>query len=63
MVVLSATITGLYSQVRKVVPKNDNEKNVVAFFEAGLNKKDFADASHYIGATYIQHNPKAADGP
>jgi predicted SnoaL-like aldol condensation-catalyzing enzyme len=40
-----------------------NKKNVVEFYEKGLNQKDFAAAAKYFGATYIQHNPSAADGP
>ena len=40
-----------------------NKKNVVDFYEKGLNQKDFTAASTYFGATYIQHNPIAADGP
>ena len=40
-----------------------NKKNVVDFYEKGLNQRDFAAASQYFGATYIQHNPFAADGP
>ena len=33
------------------------------FYEAALNKKDFEEASKYLGSKYIQHNPSAADGP
>ena len=40
-----------------------NKKNVLDFYEKGLNQKDFAAASKHFGATYIQHNPVAADGP
>jgi predicted SnoaL-like aldol condensation-catalyzing enzyme len=40
-----------------------NKKAVVAFYEAGINHKDFAAASQYLGPRYIQHNPNAADGP
>ena len=40
-----------------------NEKTVLAFYDAGLNQKDFAAASQYFGAHYIQHNPLAKDGP
>jgi predicted SnoaL-like aldol condensation-catalyzing enzyme len=39
-----------------------NKKNVVAFYNKAINDKDFAAAEKYIGATYIQHNPMAADG-
>ncbi len=40
----------------------ENKKTVVAFYEAGLNKKDFAAASQFLGPYYKQHNPHAADG-
>ena len=40
-----------------------NKKTVLAFYDAGLNKKDFEAASKYLGSKYIQHNPGAADGP
>ena len=36
---------------------------VRAFYEAGLNQKDFAAASRYMGDHYTQHNPNVADGP
>ena len=40
-----------------------NKKAVLDFYDKGLNQKDFAAASKHFGATYIQHNPVAADGP
>ncbi len=40
-----------------------NKKTVLAFYEAGLNQKDFTAASQYFGAHYTQHNPLAKDGP
>jgi predicted SnoaL-like aldol condensation-catalyzing enzyme len=39
-----------------------NKKNVVAFYEAYINQKDFEAASKYVGSRYIQHNPLGADG-
>jgi len=39
-----------------------NKKNVINFYEEAINHKDFAAASKYLGATYKQHNPNAADG-
>jgi predicted SnoaL-like aldol condensation-catalyzing enzyme len=41
----------------------ENKKTVRALYEAALNKKDFEEASKYLGAKYTQHNPGAADGP
>ena len=40
-----------------------NKKAVLDFYDKGLNQKDFEAASRHFGATYIQHNPIAADGP
>jgi predicted SnoaL-like aldol condensation-catalyzing enzyme len=40
-----------------------NKQTVIAFYEAGINQKDFAKAAQYIGPRYTQHNPNAADGP
>lgn len=39
-----------------------NKRNVVAFYEAALNQKNFRAASQYLGSRYTQHNPTAADG-
>lgn len=39
-----------------------NKKTIMAFYEAGLNKKDFDAASKFIGERYVQHNPLIADG-
>ena len=41
----------------------ENKKIIAAFYDAALNKKDFEEASKYLGSKYIQHNPVAADGP
>jgi predicted SnoaL-like aldol condensation-catalyzing enzyme len=40
-----------------------NKKNVIAFYDAAINQKDFEKAKAYFGAMYKQHNPAAADGP
>jgi predicted SnoaL-like aldol condensation-catalyzing enzyme len=40
-----------------------NKKNVIAFYDAAINQKDFDKAKVYFGAMYKQHNPVAADGP
>lgn len=39
-----------------------NEQKVLAFYEAGINNKDFGAASKFIGERYVQHNPQIADG-
>lgn len=35
---------------------------VLAFYEAALNEKDVQKAKRFLGDTYIQHNPRVADG-
>jgi predicted SnoaL-like aldol condensation-catalyzing enzyme len=39
-----------------------NKKNVIAFYEAAINQKDFDAAEKFMGDKYIQHNPGAPDG-
>lgn len=39
-----------------------NKAVVTAFYDAAINRKDFAAASQYLGPQYIQHNPTAHDG-
>jgi predicted SnoaL-like aldol condensation-catalyzing enzyme len=39
-----------------------NKQTVLAFYEAGINRKDFDAASKFIGERYVQHNPLIADG-
>jgi predicted SnoaL-like aldol condensation-catalyzing enzyme len=36
---------------------------VLQLHEAAINQKDFEAASKFLGPRYIQHNPRAADGP
>jgi len=39
-----------------------NIDTVRAFYEAGLNQKDFGAARRYMGDHYTQHNPNVPDG-
>lgn len=39
-----------------------NKRNVLAFYEAGINSKDFDAAAKLLGERYVQHNPDIADG-
>ena len=41
----------------------ENKKVVLQFYEAAINQKDFEAASKFLGTRYVQHNPRAADGP
>jgi predicted SnoaL-like aldol condensation-catalyzing enzyme len=40
-----------------------NKKAVAEFYDLAINKKDFEAASKFLGPRYVQHNPRAADGP
>jgi predicted SnoaL-like aldol condensation-catalyzing enzyme len=39
-----------------------NKQTVLDFYEVGLNQKDFQAAVKLLGDTYVQHNPRIADG-
>ena len=39
-----------------------NKRVATEFYDAAINRKDFAAASQYLGREYKQHNPTAADG-
>lgn len=58
--IFAASLQAAYADDAKL---ERNKKAVVDFYNKGLNEKDFAAASKHFGATYIQHNPNAADGP
>lgn len=42
--------------------ERENIRVVTAFYDAAINRKDFAVAQQYLGDRYIQHNPTASDG-
>ena len=60
MAALALSLQSAYADDGKL---ERNKKAVLDFYEKGLNQKDFDAASRHFGATYIQHNPGAADGP
>jgi predicted SnoaL-like aldol condensation-catalyzing enzyme len=60
MAALALSLQSAYAEDAKL---ERNKKAVLDFYEKGLNQKDFDAASRHFGATYIQHNPGAADGP
>jgi predicted SnoaL-like aldol condensation-catalyzing enzyme len=43
-------------------PLEANKRIATEFYDAAINRKDFAAASQYLGSNYRQHNPTAADG-
>ena len=61
-VALALTAPQAQAQMSDAAKMERNKKNVVEFYNAVLNEKDFEKASKYVGATYIQHNPIGADG-
>ena len=44
-------------------PLEANKRIATEFYDAAINRKDFSAASQYLGGSYRQHNPTAADGP
>jgi len=40
-----------------------NIKTVLDLYEKGINQKDFEAAAKDLGPKYVQHNPRATDGP
>lgn len=57
-----ASGTPAQAQMTDAQKMERNKKNVVEFYNAVLNEKNFDKAATYVGATYIQHNPIGADG-
>lgn len=39
-----------------------NRDTVIQFYQKAINEKNFEAAEQFLGGTYIQHNPMAADG-
>ena len=62
---IALAVVGVAVRARavKLAATDENKKVVLAFYEAGLNRKDFAAAAKFFGPRYVQHNPTATDGP
>jgi predicted SnoaL-like aldol condensation-catalyzing enzyme len=60
---LIASLPGQRALAADAAQMEQNKKTVTAFYDAVLNKKDFDEASKYLGPRYTQHNPTAKDGP
>jgi predicted SnoaL-like aldol condensation-catalyzing enzyme len=41
----------------------ENKKAVLEFYDLAINQKNFDAAAKFLGPRYVQHNPRAADGP
>ncbi|MCC6778446.1 MAG: nuclear transport factor 2 family protein [Hyphomicrobiales bacterium] len=62
-VTLAAVLAATVAHAADAAQMERNKQTVRALYEAALNKKDFEEASKYLGSRYTQHNPVAADGP
>lgn len=51
-----------HAQAAYTEQEQQNRRNVLAFYEQGLNQKNADKAVAYLGDHYIQHNPNAEDG-
>jgi predicted SnoaL-like aldol condensation-catalyzing enzyme len=60
---LAATPVAHRALAADAAQMEQNKKTVAALYDAALNKKDFEEASKYLGPRYTQHNPTAKDGP
>jgi predicted SnoaL-like aldol condensation-catalyzing enzyme len=63
MTILVVLAAGLFSPVYagNSAQEEANKKNVVEFYQAMINQKDFEATAKYVGNRYTQHNPMGAD--
>jgi predicted SnoaL-like aldol condensation-catalyzing enzyme len=61
IVALAATLVA-WSAAAQPSQLEANKRIATEFYDAAINRKDFAAASRYLGSSYKQHNPTAADG-
>ena len=59
--VIVATVGASQGFAAGSAQEETNKKNVVEFYKAMINQKDFEATSKYVGSRYIQHNPMGAD--
>ena len=62
---LAALVAGgsvLAAKMDEAAIEARNKANVIAFYNASLNDKDWDKAKTYLGDHYTQHNPTARDG-
>lgn len=58
-----AVVAALIASTAVAQPQLEINKRIATeFYDAAINRKDFAAASQYLGSDYKQHNPTAADG-
>ena len=58
----AAVVVGAFAACAQPSPLEANKRIATEFYDAAINRKDFAAASQYLGDQYRQHNPTAADG-
>jgi len=63
LVMVAMALTAAPAVAVDAAQQEQNKRTVVEFYEKGLNQKDFEAAAKYFGPRYVQHNPRAADGP
>ncbi len=62
LLLLVATIVAAAPSSWAGAREEENKRIVREFYEQAINRKDFPAAEKYLGARYIQHNQRAADG-
>ena len=60
---LAAALAAPAARAANTAQEEQNKKTVIDFYDKAINKKDFDAARVHLGERYIQHNPRAADGP
>lgn len=63
LVAAAATALAALPSAAQTPQLEANKRIAIDFYDAAINRKDFAAASQYLGTGYKQHNPTAADGP
>jgi predicted SnoaL-like aldol condensation-catalyzing enzyme len=62
LVAAVATVWVALAAIAQPSQLENNKRVATEFYDAAINRKDFAAASQYLGSSYRQHNPTAADG-
>jgi len=60
---LAVALAAPAARAANTAQEEQNKKTVIDFYDKAINKKDFDAARVHLGERYIQHNPRAADGP
>jgi len=60
---LAAALAAPTARAGNTAQEEQNKKTVIDFYDKAINRKDFDAAKMHLGERYLQHNPRAADGP